>query len=406
MSSTSAQVGTVISSAMLGGLLCGGERVLVAAEPVVEQRARPVASTVTSDSLATGDRVGQGALDEGARLGLAALPGEQPERAERRQAAARRLADRRRLLDERRGGSQVAGEEVHVDPRVERERQLAEGPACASQFCTWRADSASQPSSSRRSEAAMQASHSQEGPPVPAGRCRSRNASSACRSGRRRGRVAVGEPDREGVQEQVGRRVAAARRGSRARGLGDVSHADAARQPAGEHRCGERLEVGVARERDVERARGAARRAEGAVRRRCRGSTANAIWARSRSACPRPSSSSGPASRRGEQRERPCRTLRPRHSARGGVERAVRTELRVGRHRSRPLEQRAPPVRGRRVRCARTARRSSSAASCSSRSGRRLRPMPASSDPARSRGRSRSPGRGGRLRRSSADAAW
>jgi hypothetical protein len=107
---------------MCTGQLGRSQRVFVATEPVVEQRVRPL-SDGHSDSLTARDRVG---LLELARLGLTALPGEQPERTERRRPAPGHLGDRRCLLDQQGSRAQLAGEDVHVDTGVERERQFAE----------------------------------------------------------------------------------------------------------------------------------------------------------------------------------------------------------------------------------------------------------------------------------------
>src|SRR6185503_19683265 len=80
-----------------GGLLRRRERVLVAAQTVVEQGARPLAHD-HPEALAPRERVGAGALDERARVDLTALPREQPERSGWRQPGSGRLDDRRGLL--------------------------------------------------------------------------------------------------------------------------------------------------------------------------------------------------------------------------------------------------------------------------------------------------------------------
>ena len=98
---------------VLGGLLGRGQRVVVAAEAVVEHRARPVRER-RARSLAAAHRV----LLRGAR----SAPTPRPRGPARRRApggvgrevAAGRLGDRLRLLDQRRGGGELAGEQVHA----------------------------------------------------------------------------------------------------------------------------------------------------------------------------------------------------------------------------------------------------------------------------------------------------
>ena len=190
-----------------------------------------------------------------------------------------------------------------------------------------------------------------------------RNASSARCSGAHARRVALGEPRRQPVEEQVDR-TRRRRPAAPPRGLADLQHVRGARE-AGRRRSPLRALRGRSRAPARRRAaRGAWPPRAAAAARRCRGSSANAICARSRCSRARWSSSSGAssavASSSSAASGAPASSLacaaasaRAPRRAGSGVSSAAR---------SRNAAAAASPPRA----CARSAERSSSAATSSS----------------------------------------
>ena len=117
---------------------------------------------------------------------------------------------------------------------------------------TPRVASTCQSSSSQRSWARRHASHSQRTSPAVKPST-SRNASSARPERRHTGRVALGEPRRQPVEEQVDRAWRLRCRRRSLSGLGGLADARFVAEATGEHRRRDRLEMRLASHRGVER---------------------------------------------------------------------------------------------------------------------------------------------------------
>ena len=233
----------------------GGERDRVLPEPVVQHRRR-VLGQADRPPFSAGGRVGEGRLDQLLGLDPVAAPGGQQERRvpERRVAGGR--ADRIGLLDQRVGGRELPGVNVHAGPRRERDRKDRERTGVAGQRhrpagepvpCLvvpqvggdrFRRDGARQP----------------EPPHVVLGALALLPERVERLPQRRRGGgVAVREPDRQTVEQQVDRAERPSRGGRGASGVGHGLHAAPLDEPAGEDRRPERLEVRLAGQRRTER---------------------------------------------------------------------------------------------------------------------------------------------------------
>ena len=185
-----------------------------------------------------------------------------------------------------------------------------------------------------------------------------------CSTGAAAARPSV-NTQREAVEQQIGRRGGCARSGAARAARDDLEQAAGARQPPGEQRRAPRVEVGLAREPRVERLErvAAAQQQRRRVAAAARGERdlARAAARPGRAA----SSSSGPASRCGQQPERGVERAGLEVGLRRG-QRALGARGRVGAS-ARPRARRnaaaaASPPRA----CARPAERSSSAATSSS----------------------------------------
>ena len=263
--------------------------------------------------------------------------------------------------------------------------------------------STSQLSSSHRSLATWQASQSQR---RPSSRGDVVAAEGAHRPLEHRGRcgVPLGDQHGQAVQEEIRRVAAAPAPGRGPRRLGDFQHTAAVGQTTDDDRGPQRVQVGLACERDVERLEPLGGREQQRRARRGRGSRRRRSGARRRSTRARWSSSSGPASRRGQQSEG--------RVGGAGLVRGLRRGQRALRldgpgsgvsavARSRKAAAAARPPRA----WARSAERSTSDAT--PRRGRERRARGARrGDRGRRRGPWPRPARDGRLRRSSCDAAW
>ena len=257
---------------------------------------------------------------------------------------------------------------------------------------TWRSVSTSQLSSSPRARATRHASHSHRRP-SSSDIGSSRNARNARFSVGDAGGVPVRDEHRQPIEQQVAR----PRRPPRRARQSPLAPPRPPRAPRCHRRAGRRTAPprthrGRSRARARRRALPAAwPPSAAAAARRGRGPTANAIWPRSSSARALSSSSSGPALGQRQQadgrvdgaglvlglgrRERPARPLPG-----SGVSSAAR---------SRNAAAAARPPRA----CARPAERSSSAATSSSRPGRRMRAVPGPPIGVQARGRSPRPTR-------------
>jgi hypothetical protein len=118
---------------VLGGLLGCDQGVLIAAEPVVEQRACPL-DDGQPDSLAPCHRVLDVGLDQGYGVGFAAAVGGEQYGTIGRELRPNRLRNRRRLLEQRGGRREVAREEVSHGGRLECDRQHGERAGLAGHF--------------------------------------------------------------------------------------------------------------------------------------------------------------------------------------------------------------------------------------------------------------------------------
>ena len=210
----------------------GGERDRVLPEPVVQHRRR-VLGQADRPSFSAGGRVGEGRLDQLLGLDPVAAPGRQQEGRvpERRVAGGR--ADRVGLLDQRVGGRELPGVDVHAGPRRERDRQDRERTGLARQ----RHRPAGEPvprlvvpqvgGDRLRRDGARQPE-----PPhvVLGGLALLPERVERPPQRRRGGGVALGEPGRQTVEQQVDRAGRPSRRGRGAGGVGHGLHAAARRR--------------------------------------------------------------------------------------------------------------------------------------------------------------------------------
>ena len=233
-----------------------GERVLVAAEAVVQHRgrvARRAPSARPSPRAVASSRRWRRSAPSARPRGRARRRARSDVYAERRVAG--RLGDRLGLLDQRRRGGELAGDaRARRRGSVSASGRTVSAPASRAS-CDARASASScQLSSSQRSrrDAARQPEPAQvvlASPAVVSRNALQRAPAAAARRPRSPSVNRVASPSRS---RSIGRGGSRRRRRG-PRGLGHLAHAAPRAEPAGEERRRERLEVGLARERRVER---------------------------------------------------------------------------------------------------------------------------------------------------------
>ena len=336
-------------------------RLLVAAEAVVEQRARP-RDDAQARSLAPGHQIGHPGLDQVREVGFAAPPGGERQRTVGREPAPGRLADRLRFVEQRSGGGELAGQPVHAHALVQGDVKQAEGAGITGHLEVVDAE---------RLPALVVPHESGDvaGEPDPAQTLLPGDVVAAERAHRpleRRGRrpEPLGDQHGQAVPEEIRRARRPRRRRHGPRRLGDFQHTAAVGHATDDDRGPQRVEVGLACERDVERLEPLG----GLEQQRRR--VAAALAPRRRSA-----RGGGPRGRAGARRavrpapwpavRGPRRTRRPRARPAPRPARAARGAPVRASARSRARRKAAAAARPPRA-CARSAERSSSCATSSS----------------------------------------
>src|SRR3954452_20008130 len=119
---------------MVGGtLLRRGQRLLIAAEAVVEHRGCPV-DDAQAPSLAAGHQIVYVGLDQLGEVEFAASPGGQPQRPVGCERAPGRLGDRLRFREQGGGGGELTGELVHAHAVVQGGEKRGEGAGIAAEL--------------------------------------------------------------------------------------------------------------------------------------------------------------------------------------------------------------------------------------------------------------------------------
>ena len=234
------------------GLLGGGKRLLVAAEAIEENGARPLGGD-KPEPLATMHHLAPRGVDQRRGLRLLTAKGGQ-DRALRRQAATGRLRDGLGLHDQGLRRDEVAEEELHAEALRQRDRQ------------------------ERQFAGLPREAHLTLGELVPARLVAKRAGGAACEpepaqrvlvrhrlvterteralERRHTGRVAVDRDQGDPLEQDVASARRAPRRFAPVCGqhrLGDLARAAATREPVGEQRCRKGIQVRLARERAVQR---------------------------------------------------------------------------------------------------------------------------------------------------------
>ena len=344
------------------GLVGGGQRVPVAAEPIAQHRAG-MPNQAQPHALAPDRQAVDGRVDEPGGLIRAPLPAGQRQRAIRRQVVPGRLRDGRGLIDERGGRPELPGVQEYADPLGQGERQQAERAGIAGELEV----------PGGHLVPALVVPHimggmtGHEEPPQLVLKSQPTAAERGDGSSHRRrsGLIPVGDQDGQPVQQQV-RRAPRQRCGRRAeRGHGHLGQADPASQPPDVHRGGQCIQVSLAGQPQVERLHLASR-----MKQQSRGISAVARGERHLAV-----QQADPGAQ--ELIGRPCLSLDEQLQRRVGQacglslggRQSPACRARVRSQRRRTLEERGPAVRPPRA-CARLAERSSSAARSSSGSTR------------------------------------
>jgi hypothetical protein len=235
---------------VVAGAADRGQGLLMAAETVVEDPAQKLGDR-QHESLAACVSLADRGSDQLRELGLITPQSGERERTVRDRGDPGCLRGGSQLLLVRCGVAELAEKRAHTAAIGKDERQRGQRPCLPNEFEVTRREH-------RPGAVVPEIKRNPAGEPEPASllrrQCRLSTESTQCPlqdwDARR---IPVGKPDRQPLEQEVGRRGRLGRRRPREGGLAHLDNAGAAGEPAGEHRCRERLQVGRSSARRVDR---------------------------------------------------------------------------------------------------------------------------------------------------------